>query len=127
LHREPRRGDYRRDVEVGAAVSACDLDLDERPALHDQRSEFLDWAQWTLSAAEAAGRHTTATYGQAASFLRVGNYDDAIESATKGLGTSPLEPRGELICLTYLLAVLGGNTGSPSAKPPRCASTHSWR
>jgi hypothetical protein len=84
------------------------LDATYAFGLHDQRSEFLDWTQWTLSAANAAGRHTAATYGQAASFLfRLGNFDEALESATKGLGISPLEPRGALLCLTYILAVLG--------------------
>jgi predicted ATPase len=77
------------------------------PALHEQRFEFLEWAIRTLSAGQAAGRHTAATYGRAASFLyRLGQHDEAIDLATSGLDTSPLEPDGALLCLTYLLSAL---------------------
>jgi predicted ATPase/class 3 adenylate cyclase len=78
------------------------------PSMHEQHFEFLEWAERTLSAAQAAGRCTATTYGQAASFLfRLGDYDQAIDLATSGLDTAPVEPDGALLCLTYLLAALG--------------------
>jgi predicted ATPase/class 3 adenylate cyclase len=87
------------------------------PSLHEQRFEYLEWADRTLGAARAAGRHTAATYGQAASFLfRLGQHDEAIDLATSGLDTSPPEPDGTLLCLTYLLAALGGEQRRAEAR-----------
>jgi predicted ATPase len=106
------------DLERAEAI----LDATYAPALHDQRAEYLEWAQLTLAAAEAAGRHRAATYGQAASFLfRLGDYDQAIETATAGLETPSREARGALLCLTYIHAALGRE--QPLSKQRQTAAT----
>jgi hypothetical protein len=102
-------GDLRRAEAI--------LDATYAPALHEQRADYLDWAQQTLGAARAAGRPRAATYGQAASFLfRLGDYNEAVEVATAGLEISPQEPRGSLLCLTYLLPTLSLQQRSADAR-----------
>jgi predicted ATPase/class 3 adenylate cyclase len=90
------------DLDAAEAL----LDATYAPALHEQRVEFLDWAERTLGDGADRG-HTAATCGQMASFLfRLGTYERTVEVASRGLAIARREPPGDELCLTYLLSAL---------------------